>query len=198
MKNPPLDRLALLVEYLRPVVSEFVFTIDNRTKDADVAPLFTWPGVRYNTINWRDDFAWARNQGLPLVTGDWTLMVDPDELPSLAMMSHIKWVDTHPDDYSDAFGWVYWFKNFWDGTLGEEKDYHWHTRLFRSGTARFYRPVHELVMFNIDGQDLEENPLRGTPVLPYAPKEAYCIHSKSRESIKEADELYARLGEVSK
>ena len=31
VKDPPLDRLSMLVEYLRPVVSDFVFVVDDRT-----------------------------------------------------------------------------------------------------------------------------------------------------------------------
>jgi len=36
-------------------------------------------GAKLTAIEWRDDFAWARNQALALATGAWVLVLDADE-----------------------------------------------------------------------------------------------------------------------
>jgi glycosyltransferase involved in cell wall biosynthesis len=172
VKDPPLDRLALLVEYLRPVVSEFVIVVDDRTAVEAADMMSTWANVKLVPFAWVDDFAEARNAALPHCHGDWILIVDPDELPSLAMVEHIREVDAGA--LPDAAGVLYFTSNFFSGERGPEWEEHWHCRLFRSGRGRFYRKVDELVA--LDGRP--EDDTRCSPLLPKAPKAAYLIHSK--------------------
>jgi len=196
VKDPPVDRLALLLEYLRPVVSEFCFAVDERTLSENISWLFEESDVHIKIIPWKDDFSWARNQGLELVTGDWTLILDPDELPSAWMLSHIRWVDMYGDSAHlgpETLGFLYWTKNFYDGRLYPDDPKYWHCRLFRSGHGRFYKKLHEQV--ELDG--LPEHVTRGTPKLTFAPREAYLIHSKTKEDYNKSVDLQAHLGEVS-
>lgn len=190
VKDPPLDRLSMLVEYLRPVVTDFVMVVDDRTAAETSNRIAQWEGVRVIPFRWVDDFSAGRNAGLPHCTGDWTLIVDPDELPSAAMLAHIREVDTSPQPY--ALGYLYWTVNFWDGVLGPEMDYHWHVRLFRTGAGAFYRPIHELVAL----RGMPESATRDTLVLPRAPREAYLIHSKGADAIRRDDAAYATLGQA--
>lgn len=206
VKDPPLDRLAMLVEFLSPVVDEYVFAVDNRTDPGVVEKMSRWPDTKLVPIEWANDFSAARNAGLEAVESDWTLVLDPDEMPSFGMTQFLHWVssDYFDEDYfapgdiktdpRQAKGWVFWTVNYWDGVLGPEYDYHWHVRLFKTGSGRFFRPVHELV--RLDG--IEEGALRYGPMLPYAPKWAHLIHSKAGRDIEQADSLYEKLGEVSR
>lgn len=187
--NPPLDRMALLLDYLRDYgIDNFSVIIDSRTEPESKRIItLEWPHISFREIDWRNDFAWARNQGLDMIQRDWTLHLDPDELPSPGMMEHIKKVSSSPP--GSALGYLYWTRNYWGGVPGEEMEYHWHTRLFRTGHGEWYRPVHELV--KLDGQT--EPHTRNTNKLPKAPKSAYLIHSKPADAIVKADELYSTI-----
>lgn len=189
VKNPPLDRLAMLIEYLRPIANEFVI-VDTGSDERTISVMKSWVGVHIFPAPWENDFAKARNVGLPYCTNEWTLILDPDELPSIAMMQYIR-TDILDSQPKDVDGVAFWTRNFWDGVLGPEAPYHWHTRIIRTGKAKFYRPVHELIEFD-DGQS--ELSLRNTTRLPLAPREAYLIHSKGQEEIQKADSLYDTLG----
>ena len=85
--DPPLDRLAALLELIRPVVHEAIVVVDDRTRPETVDVMSTWPNVKLIPFGWVDDFAAARNAALPHCTGDWVLHLDPDEIPSRAMLS---------------------------------------------------------------------------------------------------------------
>jgi hypothetical protein len=194
VKDPPLDRLALLVEYLRPYVHEYVMVVDDRTQAATVDTL-AWRGVTRVPFRWVDDFAAARNAALPYVTSEWVLHLDPDEMPSVAMMEFIQAVDADRQEdvlwqdslYRAPRGYLFFTKNFYDGRQGEELEEHWHCRLFRADMGRWYKPVHEQV--ELDG--LPESIARGTPVLPKAPRGAYLIHSRMNDDAK--DRQYAEI-----
>jgi hypothetical protein len=195
VKDPPLDRLALLVEYLRPYVHEYVMVVDDRTQAATVETLSTWRLVVGVPFRWVDDFSVGRNAALPYVTTDWVLHLDPDELPSVAMLEFIRMVDSQKQEdvvWQDALyraprGFLFFTKNFFDGKQAEEWEEHWHCRLFRADMGRWYKPVHEQV--ELDG--LPESITRGTPVLPKAPRGAYLIHSRMNDDAK--DRQYAEL-----
>src|SRR5512146_3075815 len=96
VKDPPMDRLSMLVEYLRPVVTDFVVVVDDRTAAELSSQIASWEGATVVPFHWCDDFSAARNAGLPFAKGDWTLIVDPDELPSAAMLDFIRTVDASP------------------------------------------------------------------------------------------------------
>lgn len=188
VKNPPLATLAAQVEYMRYLADEFCFAIDDRTDKKSIELIESWPGTKTRLITWRDDFSWARNQALPMVTRPWTLHLDPDELPSINAIVDIK-KTIAPERQGDDTGRVYWFRNWWGGERGVEMPYHYHVRLWRSGHGEWYRPVHELVA--LDG--LPEHVTRGTYKAPHAPQSCYFIHSKPAEAIAEADELYNKI-----
>lgn len=198
VKDPPLDRLSMLVEYLRPVVTDFVFVVDDRTAAETSNTIARWEGSTVVPFRWVDDFSAGRNAALPHCTGDWTLIVDPDELPSRAMLDFVALVDA--SEWSDvtwqgarypaARGYLFFTKNYEDGVQGPEWEEHWHCRLFRTDQAEWYRPVHELV--RLGGYD--EGSIRGTSLLPKAPRSAYLIHSKLSDVAPASTDLYVRIG----
>jgi hypothetical protein len=198
VKDPPLDRLAALVAFLRPVVSEFAFAIDDRTKPETVEIIRQWEGAVTVPFRWCDDFSAGRNASLALCTSDWTLIVDPDEIPSVAMLDFVAMVDRSPWEdvtwqgsrYPAPRGYLFFTQNWEDGAQGPEWEEHWHCRLFRTSEATWYRPVHELV--NLGG--MAESSIRGTSILPKAPRSAYLIHSKLSDVAPASTELYVAIG----
>lgn len=196
--DPPLDRMALLVEYLKPYVNEFVI-VDTGSSESDIAVMQSWGSedkpvrILHETFV---NFSETRNKGLAVHKHFWTLGLDPDELPSPMMMSHIVWAIS-PEGREAAHaaqGWAYWTKNYWGGVYGPEMPYHWHCRLWRTQWGKLYKPVHELVELS----GMPEETTRGTSILPNAPKAAYLIHSKAQEEISRADALYGAMGEESR
>lgn len=190
--HPPLERLAMLVQYLDIIADEFVI-VDTGSTDETLDIMSSWPKVSVLRKEFTN-FSETRNKGLEQHQYEWTLGIDPDEIPSVGMISHINAVLKDQVNRPNALGWLYWTINYWGGRLGEERSYHWHTRLWRTDKGKLYRPVHELVM--LDGRP--ESETRGTNLLPAAPKLAYLIHSKAAADIEQSDALYERLGEVSR
>jgi glycosyltransferase involved in cell wall biosynthesis len=193
-----MDRFSMLIEYLRVISNEIVI-VDTGSEAADIAIMESWSdrfekGVKVIETAWEDDFSKARNVGLAECTAPWTLVLDPDEIPSVGMISHISMVLKGEVARENAVGWAYWTVNYWGGVKGPEENYHWHCRLFRTGRGKFYRPVHELVA--LDGR--LESETRGTVTMPLANPVAYLIHSKAKEELEKADELYEKIGERSR
>lgn len=191
VKDPPLDRLAALVEYLRVISDQFIFVVDSRSTDETFRTIQSWPDCSTHSFEWEDDFAKARNVALNYTTRPWTLHVDPDELPSWEMIDFIM-LNTAEDAPDMPLGYIFWTPNWWGGVRGEDQMYHWHIRLWRTGHGQFYRRVHELVM--LDGRP--EQDTRGTLAVQ-APKSAYLIHSKPAELLERDQAYYERLGERS-
>jgi len=191
VKDPPIDRLAALVEYMRPVADQFVIVVDSRTDTDDYDIMATWAGVELVNFDWCDDFSAARNAALPHVKNPWTLHLDPDELPTLGAMEYIALV-THPNAVDAPVGHAFWFFNWWGGVLGDPMPYHYHIRLWRSGHGKFYRKVHELVM--LDGKN--EVQTRGITV-KMVPADRFIIHSKPADKLKADQDYYEQLGEKS-
>lgn len=188
VRDEPIDRLAGLVEFLRPVVDEFAF-VDTGSQDFEIdAPLWRSWGVNVGQFEWCDDFASARNATLPLLNTDWALHLDADERPTMAMMNHLAWVKEEKHD-KRTLGFLYLTINFWAGERGVTVPEHWHARLFKRERGRWYRPLHELVQ--IDGRP--ESATRDTQAMPKAPLDAYIIHSKPREKVAFSDALYERM-----
>lgn len=198
VKDPPLDRLVSLVEHLRSVVTDFVMVVDDRTAVETSQVIAQWDGTTVIPFHWVDDFSAGRNAALPHCRGDWTLIVDPDELPSVAMLEFVRlvdaseWADVRWDGltYPAPRGYLFFTRNFEDGVQGPEWEEHWHVRLFRTKLGHWYRPVHELVEL----QGLAEHQTRGTPLLPKAPRSAYLIHSKLSDVAPASTDLYVRIG----
>ena len=189
VKDPPLDRLELLLAYVAPVVGQTVIVWDDRSTVP--CPL----GPEIVPFTWIDDFSAARNAALPYIKGDWTLWLDPDELPMPAMLDFLRAVDASP------WGDVEWFGSWHPSPRGylfhradlpaataTEGEDHWHLRLFRSGHGRWYRPLHELVA--IDGRPEP----RDTAILPKAPFACGLWHS--RPETADRAELYDRISKA--
>jgi hypothetical protein len=123
------------------------------------------------------------------------LHLDPDEMPTAAMLEFIRMVDGTPQQdvswqgmtYVGPRGYLFFTKNFYDGAQAAELEEHWHCRLFRRTAGWWYKPVHEQVML----EGMPEHATRGTPLLPKAPLGAYLIHSRMNDRAK--DEQYAAL-----
>ena len=197
VKDPPIDRMAALLDLVSPIVGQTVVVVDDRTRDSDVRLIESW-GAQAVPWSWNDNFSDARNAALPFAKGDWILHLDPDEVPTLAAMEFIRAVDAgiwtqgtlHEGSfYPEAQGYLFWFRNYWGGERGEEREYHWHCRLFRRALGSWYKPVHEQVALD----SRLESQTRGTPLLPKAPKGAYVIHSKPAEALAAADTQYAAI-----
>lgn len=127
-------------EAAAPLVDEFVVA---DTGSVDGTPeLARELGARVIRIEWRDDFAWARNQVLPLATGTWTLILDGDD--RLHGASDVRrHLETNPD--VDLFALLVESECL-DGA-GElvAVERLWQTRLLRTAAAiRFRHRVHTI------------------------------------------------------
>ena len=195
VKDPPLDRLAMLLDYVAPVVGQVVIVVDDRTSEAD-REVMRGLGAVVVPFMWIDDFAAARNAALPHALGDWILHLDPDELPSRDMLAFLAMVDCSEWQPSvewwgvthvDPRGYLFWTRGYVSGTRDQELEQDWHCRLFRRTAGVWYKPVHEQVML----EGMPESRTRGTPLLPKAPMAAFLIHSRMEDRAR--DEQYAAL-----
>lgn len=194
VRNPPLDRLAALVQYMTNVASEFII-VDTGSTPEEIETMKSWnkypfgvPKVVIVPRPWRDDFAWAREQASPFVTRKWTFVLDPDELPSYELMTFLRGVVDN-DPGQQTAGYLIYTPDYFGGRRDPYAEYQWHVRLFRSGEGVWYRALDELVAL----RGLGEHETRGTNLLPKAPEEAYLIHSKSGLDTDKSRELYERL-----
>jgi hypothetical protein len=194
VKDPPIDQLVTLVDFVQPTISDIVIAVDDRTLESTINTMKSWPNVTVVPFTWTDDFAEARNVALPYCKGDWTLILDPDELPTTTMMEFLKpFKRRYIDSSDDTYCYLFLAKNYWNGNKAEEFASDWHIRIFKTGKGRFYRPLHELVEMQIDGKWVNEEGLRGTSKVIVAPEEAYFIHSKTAQECNESNVLYARI-----
>jgi len=185
IKDEPVDRLVMLIDFLRPLVSQFSI-VDTGSQDYERdKPLLETAGAQVCQVDWRNDFAWARNQTLQYLSTDWVLHLDADEFVSMGLVDWLRSYDASPQ----TMGYLIFTRNFWGGEWGIEVDAHWHCRLFRNGHGQWYKPLHEQVA--LDGK--HEDFTRDTIVLPKAPKDAYIIHSKPRDKIEVSAELYKQM-----
>lgn len=185
VKDEPIDRVAMLVEYTKHV-AEHVVIADTGSERNDVEEYAKW-GVDAYSIPWTDDFAAARNSTLDRLPEDieWVLHLDADELPSWTMLQHVAWIKDNAPAKVKAY--KFWTVNFWGGEKGQAHPAHWHVRLFRRKHGKWYKKLHEQVA--IDGK-------LGEPVgtfIEKANQNAYLIHSKPREQIEKSAELYKRM-----
>ncbi len=194
VRNPPLDRLAMQMLYMSEVVPEFII-VDTGSTNEELNTMASWnqhpfslPKVQIIQRDWRDDFAWARNEALPFIKRKWTLALDPDELPSIKMMKQLEYIVTE-DPKPDALGYLFYTPDYFNGRRDPYYEYQWHCRLFRSGHGKWYRALDELVL--LDGKG--EHETRETPVLPKAPADAILIHSKGSGHVEKAKALYDKM-----
>lgn len=128
------------------VVDEIVLGIDSRTTDRtrEIAETF---GARIVTVDWRDDFAYARNLTLDAAQGDWILHLDADErlttAGAKAVQDILKVASPEPTDTS-VLGIAFMLANYdLDGTL--RSVFPTAPRLFRRRPEiRYHRRVHEV------------------------------------------------------
>lgn len=188
VKDEPADRLAMLCDFVQPVVDEIVIA-DTGSANNQVSLYNTWKNVTAYDHEWKDDFSEARNSTLERVSDDveWILRLDADEQPSFGMMFHMEGVKN--SDSKAPFGWQYFSVNYWAGELGPEEEYHWHCHLFRKKRGRWHKPVHEGV--EIDGHPEHVSMAKGW--FKKAPREAYLIHAKPLVHFERANTLYPKL-----
>lgn len=190
VKDEPIDRIVMLIDYMRPLADDFVIVDTGSADIVENEPLYNKAGARVAHYEWNNDFASARNETLKYISADWTLHLDGDELPSLRMMEWIRNVIVSKTDVDGATkGFLIFTRNFWGGDWGIEVEAHWHCRLFRTAHGQWYKKLHEQV--KLDGKP--ESNTRGTIILPKAPKDAYLIHSKPRETIEKSAALYKSM-----
>ena len=121
VKDPPLDRLVALLEYVKPLIGQTVAVVDDRTDPRAFLAMSGW-GIELVPFTWVDDFSAARNAALPYAKGDWILHLDPDELPSADMMTFLSMVDRSPwsdvewqgSIYPAPRGYLFFTRNFFD------------------------------------------------------------------------------------
>lgn len=189
VKDEPVDRLAMLVEYMKPVVSRVIIADTGSVKN-ETEVYRSW-GVDAYDFPWGDDFSAARNSTLHRLEShddvEWVLHLDADELPSYEMMKHLLWIkDNAP---TRVKGYQIFTTNFWGGEHGIEHPAHWHVRLFRREHGEWYKPLHEQVM--LDGKREEQ----AGNALEKMAKEAHLIHSKPQEKLDTSALLYKRIEE---
>lgn len=197
-RDPEVSRLRSLVEYLRAVEDdeheggEFVFGLDTRTPQETFDLLAQWPGSKVIPIEWTDDFSAARNQVISQVESPWTISLDPDEMPSHAMLWEIHEI-VRRKNKDVAF--LMWFRNFYGATNLRlppfESD--WHLRMWRTGVGEFYRPVHELVAIN----GKPEHQTRGSTAVKI-PDSRYIIHAKPPSTLIADTTLYVEMEQRTK
>lgn len=181
----------MLVEYLRPIASQFsIADTGSENYELDAPLIKSWGDVTLSQYEWNDDFAAARNHTLKFLDTEWVLHVDCDELPSLPMMNHIAEVTDPASQRNGVYGWRYFTINYWGGEKGASVPEHWHARLFKRGHGVWYKRLHEQVAINT----MPEHQAINEGVLVNAPEWAYLIHSKPREQLLVSEALYARIG----
>ena len=148
-----------------------------------------------NNVDWRAIDAVFR-RGLRVLLGTaLQVYLDPDELPSAAMLDFIRTVDAEPQvdvewqgvTYHAPRGCLFFTRNWFDGLPAPEYEEHWHCRLFRRTAGRWYKRIHEQIA--LEGFPEEET--RGTPGMPKAPLAAHLLHSRMSDPAIDAD--YARI-----
>jgi glycosyltransferase involved in cell wall biosynthesis len=72
------DLIGGMLSSVAGLVDDVVIGIDDKTTD-DTAAIVEAAGGKTFLFRWSDDFAAARNLTLDRVTGDWVLVIDPDE-----------------------------------------------------------------------------------------------------------------------
>ncbi len=189
IRDEPVDRLVMLIDFMRPLVSKFVIADTGSEAFEQDGPLLKAAGATVIQTPWTNDFAAARNSTLPYLESDWSLHLDADEWPSIGLLDFLKDDILTGESDARALGYLLFTRNFWGGEWGIEVEAHWHCRLFRTARGAWYKRLHEQVQ--LDGQ--EESNTRGNPILPKAPKDAYIIHSKPREKIEVSARLYREM-----
>ena len=123
------------LDKIKDAVDEIVIVIDNRTKDRseEIAKQY---GAKVIKAEWHDSFAEHRNIAIDNSTGDWILCLDADEELEPRLKESLRSL-IETDKY-DAYRFPR--RNL---ITGKYPDYQ--TRLFRRGSGRWVRRVHEVL-----------------------------------------------------
>src|SRR5687767_8188158 len=137
VKDEPIERLAMLVDYVKPIADKVV--IADTGSEKNETELYKAWGVEAYDFDWVDDFAAARNSTLQRLDDsiEWVLHLDADELPSWTMVQHIMWIKDNAPKH--VKGYQFFTRNFWGTEWGVEHPAHWHVRLFRRAHGRWYK-----------------------------------------------------------
>lgn len=199
VKDTEMDRFAEKVAFMCTVADEIVI-VDTGSSPADVAAMRSWDGWRGTEVKVVEteftDFASSRNFGIKQHTRAWTFGMDPDELPSPALMDVLDAVShrnyaAETEEYKESLGFLVITHSWWAGRRGPVSESDWHCRLWKTGLGTLYRPVHELVMLGGKTESLTRN----TGLLPKLPEHNFLIHSKGYPEMVKSTELYRRMGE---
>ena len=68
-----------MLESIKGLVDEVVLGVDDKTTDRTGQIATDYGAQTVFQFTWRNDFSYARNLALDRATGDWTLVIDPDE-----------------------------------------------------------------------------------------------------------------------
>ncbi len=121
-----------------------IIVVDTGSTDGTVA-IAEAAGAKVVTVDWRNDFAAARNISLDHATGDWVLVLDADETLTPAGQQLLHQVRTG-EPWGDIAGDVLMVTLLRHEVDAEQTPYSAVSRLFRRHPqVRFQRPYHETV-----------------------------------------------------
>lgn len=179
------DLIGGMLHSVAGLADEVVIGIDGHTTDA-TADVVAEHGGRTFPFMWSDDFSAARNLSLDIATGDWVLVIDPDERLTeagrLIVGDLLKRVSANPQ-VADGFSFLAAQCNMQGAVQVVAKT---SVRLFRLDPALRYRGVvHEEVW--VDHRPGRWLHVEGVPVI------AHCGYSPERWVGRGKHELYLRL-----
>lgn len=126
------------------VVDE-ICVVDTGSTDAtiEIAKKF---GARVEHRQWRDDFAWARNEAISMATKRWVFMLDADEELAPESKSSIKMIGALPAGITALYVTC---DNLSDDYKGTGSLSHLIARIFPNHPQiRFISPVHEYISYD--------------------------------------------------
>jgi len=176
-----------------------IIIVDTGSTDDSIAIARSY-GARVYTDPWQDDFARPRNIGIEQATGQWILIMDPDEIIKKEHHQEIKWLTT-----TKRFD-AYWLTTYNYGPFTYRLDYKFvpkggdplgryegyvpstKTRFFKNGLGiRFEGCWHELADWYIRRNKLKQ----GSSPIPIH----HWTHEISQKSGAEKKEFYLKMGE---
>jgi tetratricopeptide (TPR) repeat protein len=122
--------------------------VDTGSTDGTIAIAQRY-GARIERREWRNDFAWARNEALAMATRRWILVLDADEIIRPESHEALRTLRTVPA--STVGLWVRCY-NIVDDYKGTGASSHVISRIFpTSPRVRYRSPIHEFI--TLDGRD---------------------------------------------
>lgn len=129
-----------------------IVVIDSYSTDRTVDIVRQFPQVKLVNVDWHEDFADKRNQGLEHVESDWVLWVDADEYLFPEDQHAIRQVAGIFDEVTIPPVLMIWQVNEMQGTVSDEFTQH---RMFPTKRGLSYKGrVHEQIV--LDGQGIFE------------------------------------------